>query len=72
LALASVAALARVDPSEPVLCDPSGQTFWKGGKRSASCRPHLRIWLIPEPEQLRAEEVDPAIRERLRALGYEW
>ena len=34
--------------------------------------PYLLVWYVGAPEAISEEAVDPATRERLRALGYEW
>ncbi len=52
----------RVDPAALVECDEPPST--------ARTDPFLRIWFIAPAESLPDEELDPALRERLRALGY--
>jgi len=34
--------------------------------------PLIRLWYVEPPTALRAEHVDPAVADRLRALGYVW
>ncbi|MFN2427089.1 MAG: hypothetical protein ABR587_11660, partial [Candidatus Binatia bacterium] len=53
----------RVDSASRVDCD-SGQD-----SRTAPA-PFLRILYVPPPESVDDEQLDPALRERLRALGY--
>lgn len=38
----------------------------------ASSGAHVRIWFSPAAARSPAADVDPALRERLRALGYSW
>ena len=63
---------ADIDPSERVVCDPTGRIFWQAGAGKAACRPHLRVWHVRPADTVASEDVDPDIRERLRALGYSW
>ncbi len=56
---------ARVAGSRPPDCRP-------GGPAEPTCSPFVRIWYVDAPESLPAAAVDPAVAERLRALGYAW
>jgi hypothetical protein len=33
---------------------------------------YLLVWYIPPREKIMREDVDPAVVERLKALGYAW
>ncbi|MFP6661873.1 MAG: sulfatase [Myxococcota bacterium] len=55
---------ARVSALERIRCAYPGD-----GKPE---HPTLRIWYIEGPESISESAIDPATRERLRALGYEW
>jgi hypothetical protein len=70
VSLAEVSETASVGASERVVCDPTGRVFW--GRAEGGCVAHVRIWRVHAPDQLATEAVDPAIRDRLRALGYSW
>ncbi len=71
LELATVAATARLSPSEPLLCMPDAGAPWSP-EPTEECEPHLRIWYTKAQQQLPASAVDPEIIERLKALGYDW
>lgn len=60
---------ATVPSNEPISCDPTGAVFWG---RGPACRPHLRVWYVAPGDSMREDAVDPGLRERLRALGYDW
>jgi arylsulfatase A-like enzyme len=57
---------ARVEPGEPVACEIDGR---------APARPYLRLWqrqAVRAGKDESGETIDPALRERLRRLGYSW
>jgi hypothetical protein len=64
---------SRLRPSDEVSCRPTFRTF--DGRvigNAGDRRPYLRIWYVAPAETRNEAEVDPAVRERLRSLGYDW
>jgi arylsulfatase A-like enzyme len=61
---------AIVAPSTPIHCWDASPYAGIPKQVIAARAPYLRIWYVPPPE--RKTELDPAIKERLRALGYSW
>ncbi|MEO6026643.1 MAG: sulfatase [Candidatus Binatia bacterium] len=58
----------RVRPSTPIDCRPQSWTATApSGGRSA----YVRIWYVAPSERVPDGQVDPALQERLRALGYQ-
>lgn len=57
----------RARPGDVVTCRAPVETIDPLGER-----PYLRIWYVPPPERRSEAAVDPAVKERLRALGYKW
>ena len=61
---------ARVDASAPIDCLRLVRVESKKDPGTGGyCRPHLRVWVVEAPET-REGELDPELRDRLRALGY--
>ena len=56
----------RVRASVPVDCRPQS---WTGPTTGRT--PYLRVWYVAPPERAADGQVDPALQERLRALGYQ-
>lgn len=62
--------MARLGASEPVDCHALVRAYsTQDPSAGAFCSPHLRIWYVAPPESKQGE-LDPEIRDRLRALGY--
>lgn len=58
----------RVRPSTPIDCRPQA---WNDEVPPEGRRSYVRIWYVPPSERLHDGEVDGALQERLRALGYQ-
>jgi hypothetical protein len=61
---------AIVAPSTPIHCWDASPYAGIPKQVIAARAPYLRIWYVPPPE--RRSDLDPAVKERLRALGYKW
>ncbi len=55
---------AEVKPTDRVACGRA--------TGDVAGEPHLLVWYSPAPVQIGVDDVDPAVAERLRALGYAW
>ncbi len=61
---------AAISASEPVDCLALVRAYASKDPGAGDlCEPHLRIWYVAEPESHEGE-LDPDVRDRLRALGY--
>jgi arylsulfatase A-like enzyme len=58
----------RVRASTPLDCRPQS---WATSAPSTGRRAYVRVWYVARSEQLPAGQVDPALQERLRVLGYQ-
>jgi len=61
-----LAEATRARASDTVECYP------KPAKGTVPSAPYLRIWYVPPSATVADATVDPAVKERLRALGYNW
>ena len=64
--------LARISPHEVPTCRPSIPAGEESPERTSNATPYVRIWFSPPSERRAAPDLDPTVRERLRALGYSW
>src|SRR5262249_4103010 len=74
----TVSAKIIVDPSSRpacvasnIECRPSFKSYdGKPENKVAEPQPYLRIWYVPPAERREDAELNPGVKERLRALGY--
>ncbi len=67
-------AATTVSAREPLACSDSAFVpaiqLMKADREP--CEPYVRVWFVPSARVMAEEEVDPAVVERLKALGYTW
>jgi arylsulfatase A-like enzyme len=59
----------RVRPSDAVRCRP--QPSFDADAPPPAPRPYVRVWYVVPTERVAPDQVDPAVQDRLRALGYQ-